>query len=169
MGKVKSEDAAVYASPTINSGISNIDEDALIVRALNILSDRISRTGDAFTCPEDARKYCTLQLAEREHEIFACLFLNNRHQLIRYSEIFRGTIDGASVYPREVVKEALKVNAAAVIFVHNHPSGNPEPSEADKRITARLKDALALVDIKTLDHIVVGGVETYSFADRGLI
>jgi DNA repair protein RadC len=104
-----------------------------------------------------------------EHERFCCLFLDNRHRVLRFEELFRGTIDGTSVYPREVVKEALRVNAAAVILAHNHPSGVAEPSQADERITHRLKAALALVDIRLLDHLVVGDGRIVSLASRGLV
>ena len=97
------------------------------------------------------------------------LFLDTRHRLIEYREMFHGTIDSASVYPREVVKEALRLNAAAVILSHNHPSGNPEPSQADKLLTQRLKDALGLVEVRTLDHVIVAGQAATSFAERGLI
>ena len=107
--------------------------------------------------------------ASFEHEVFAALFLDSQHRLIEYVELFRGTIDQASVYPREVVKEALRLNAAAVVFSHNHPSGSPEPSQADRVLTQRLKEALALVDVRTLDHIVVGGAVTTSFAECGLL
>ena len=97
------------------------------------------------------------------------LHLDNRHRVIAFEELFRGTLDGASVHPREVVKQALHHNSAACILVHNHPSGIAEPSDADRRLTQRLKDALALVDIRTLDHFVVGGAEVVSFAERGLL
>ena len=105
----------------------------------------------------------------RIDEVFAVMFLNNRHQLIKYEEMFRGTIDGASVYPREVAKRALQLNAAALIVAHNHPSGVPEPSKSDERITHRLKDALGMLQIRLLDHVIVGGVDTVSMADRGII
>ena len=101
--------------------------------------------------------------------MFAALFLDNRHRVIRYEELFRGTIDGASVHPREVVKAALKLNAAALIFAHNHPSGVAEPSHADERLTRRLRDALGLVDIRVLDHVVIGDQQMVSFAERGLL
>jgi DNA repair protein RadC len=104
-----------------------------------------------------------------DHELFGCLFLDNRHRVLEFSELFRGTIDGTSVYPREVVKEALKLNAAAVILAHNHPSGVAEPSQADERITRRLKAALELVDIRLLDHLIVGDGGTTSLAARGLL
>ena len=119
--------------------------------------------------PVAVRKYLSAKLADFEHEVFAVLFLDTQHRLIEYSELFRGTIDSASVYPRELVKEALRLNAAAVIVSHNHPSGNPEPSRADEVLTQRLKEALALVDVRTLDHIIVAGGSTISFAERGLI
>ena len=101
--------------------------------------------------------------------MFCCLYLDNRHRLIAFDELFRGTIDGASVHPREVVKQALARNAAAVILAHNHPSGVAEPSQADELITQRLKEALALVDIRLLDHVIVGDGNCLSFAERGLI
>ena len=110
-----------------------------------------------------------MHLGNRDHEIFAAIFLDNRHRLIAIRELFRGTIDGASVHPREVAKEALQHNAAAVILAHNHPSGVAEPSHADELITQRLKDALALIDIRILDHVIVAGAHTVSFAARGLL
>jgi DNA repair protein RadC len=127
------------------------------------------RKGTKLDSPRATRDYLTMNLADREHEIFAVLFLDNRHRLIALAELFRGTIDGASVHPREVVKEALTRNAAAVILAHNHPSGVSEPSQADELITRRLKDALALVDIRVLDHLIVAGAECVSFAERGLL
>ena len=131
--------------------------------------DLKTQRGEAFTSPELVKEYLVTKLAGFEHEVFAALFLDAKHQLIQYVEMFRGSIDSASVYPREVVKEALHCNAAAVIFAHNHPSGNPEPSQADKTLTQRLKEALMLVEVRSLDHIVVGGRQTVSFAERGLI
>jgi DNA repair protein RadC len=104
-----------------------------------------------------------------DHELFCCLYLDNRHRVLKFDELFRGTIDGTSVYPREVVKEALLVNAAAVILAHNHPSGVAEPSQADERITRRLKSALDLVDIRLLDHLIVGEGRATSLASRGLL
>lgn len=115
------------------------------------------------------RSFLKSALSHRESEVFTAMFLNAQHQLIAFSEIFQGTIDSAPVYPRDVVKLALKHNAAAVIFAHNHPSGHAEPSEADKAITSRLKNALELVDIRTLDHMIVGNNEIVSLAERGLV
>ncbi len=125
--------------------------------------------GTSFTSPAAVKEYLCAKLAGFEHEVFAVLFLDTHHRLIEYAEMFRGTIDGASVYPRELVKEALRHNAAAVIISHNHPSGNPEPSQADKVLTQRLNEALRLVDVRVLDHVIVAGNSTASFAERGLI
>ena len=125
--------------------------------------------GDALTDVATTKLYLQQRLRAYPHEVFACLFLDNKHRMIAFDEIFRGTIDGANVYPREVVKQALTHNASAVIFAHNHPSGIAEPSQADYSITKRLKSALELVDIRVLDHIVVGDGETVSFAELGRI
>ncbi len=124
--------------------------------------------GDALCSPQETRRYLQAQLQGYPHEVFAVLFLDNRNRVIRFEKMFYGTIDGASVYPREVVRMAIKHNAAAVIFAHNHPSGVAEPSRADEQITQRLKDALALIDVRVLDHMVVGD-EVVSFAERGLL
>ena len=125
--------------------------------------------GDAFTDATSTRKYVQQRLRHYEHEVFACLFLDSKHRLIAFEELFRGTIDAANVYPREVVKRALSHNAAAVIFTHNHPSGIAEPSQADIMITAKLKAALDLVDIRVLDHIIVGDGDIISLAETGRI
>ena len=129
----------------------------------------IIQRGSALTSPEITRAYLSAQLRGYSYEVFACLFLDNQHRVIQLDELFRGTIDGASVYPREVVKQALYHNAAAVIFAHNHPSGVTEPSQADKQITEKLKKALDLFDIRVLDHFIIGDGEPYSFAEHGLI
>jgi len=125
--------------------------------------------GDILTSPEATRAYLSQQLRHYQHEVFACLFLDNQHHILEFEELFRGTIDSASVYPREVVKKALAHNAAAVIFAHNHPSGISEPSQADKLITDKLKQALALIDIRVLDHFIIGDGMPYSFAENGLL
>ena len=127
------------------------------------------RRQPVLTNPRAVRDYLAVHYAGHEREVFGCLFLDNRHRLIAVEEMFLGTVDGASVHPREVVKRALKLNAAAVILAHNHPSGVAEPSQADELITARLRDALALVDIRVLDHLVVGGTTVTSFVERGLL
>lgn len=131
------------------------------------LSEGLSR-GDALTSPDDTRRFLAARLRDYPFEVFACLFLDNRHRVIAFEELFRGTIDGASVHPREVVRRALAHNAAALILAHNHPSGVAEPSRADEAITRRLREALALVDIRVLDHVVVGD-SLVSFAERGLL
>jgi DNA repair protein RadC len=129
----------------------------------------LMRRGPALSNPRATREFLRAQLRDRDHEVFCCLFLDNRHRVLCFEEVFRGTIDGASVHPREVVKLALARNAAGVILAHNHPSGIAEPSQADELITCRLRDALALVDIRVLDHVVVGDGSCVSFAERGLI
>jgi DNA repair protein RadC len=127
------------------------------------------QAGPPLANPRATREFLRARLRDRDHEVFCCLFLDNRHRVIAFDEVFRGTIDGASVHPRDVVKLALGRNAAAVILAHNHPSGIAEPSQADEMITGRLRDALALVDIRVLDHIVVGDGACVSFAERGLL
>jgi DNA repair protein RadC len=125
--------------------------------------------GQAIRSPADTEAFLLAKLRDLPHELFCCLYLDNRHRVLRFEPLFRGTIDGTSVYPREVVKQALAVNAAAVILAHNHPSGVAEPSQADERITRRLKNALELVDIRLLDHLVIGDGQSTSLASRGLL
>jgi DNA repair protein RadC len=127
------------------------------------------RTGPSLASPRATREYLTATLRDLEHEVFCCLYLDKRHRLIQFEELFRGTIDGASVHPREIVKQALQHNCAAVIVAHNHPSGIAEPSHADELITQRVKEALALVDIRLLDHIIVGDGTSVSLAESGLL
>ena len=152
------------------NNFDTLNDDAIIESALTILEKKIRYSTDSpsLTSPQASKDYVKLQLSRYEHEIFACLWMDNRNRVINFHKLFRGTIDGASVYPREVVKAALKHNAAAVIFAHNHPSGVAEPSHADEQITKRLKDALALIDVRVLDHLVVGE-DVISFAERGLL
>ena len=125
--------------------------------------------GDALEDPEATRQFLLVKLRDYDHEVFAALLLDNKHQVISFKELFHGTLDGASVYPREVVKLVLQQNAAAVIFAHNHPSGNSTPSSADRQITLKLKDALAMIDVRVLDHFIVGDDGGFSFAEHGLI
>jgi DNA repair protein RadC len=160
---VRSEDAAIYNAQPPPSA-----DDAIIAQALDILTRRVMRDTPLHS-PAETRRYLTLRLAGLQHEVLGCVYLDNRHRVIEAADLFRGTIDGATVHPREVAKEALRHNAAAVILYHNHPSGVPDPSEADERITVRIRDALALLDIRTLDHIIVAGGETTSLAERGII
>jgi DNA repair protein RadC len=125
--------------------------------------------GAALTSPGAVRDYLRLSLGARQHEVFVCLWLDARHRVISTHEPFRGTLTQTSVYPREIVKAALAVNAAAVIFAHNHPSGAAQPSQADELLTRNLKEALGLVDVKVLDHFIVAGNQAISFAERGLL
>jgi DNA repair protein RadC len=127
------------------------------------------RAGPLLASPKATRDFLSARLRDLEHEVFCCLYLDKRHRLIQFEELFRGTIDGASVHPREIVKLALQRNAAAVIVAHNHPSGVAEPSQADELITQRVKEALGLVDIRLLDHIIVGDGASVSLAERGLL
>lgn len=128
-----------------------------------------SKAGSALTSPGAVRDYLRLSLASREHEVFVCIWLDAQHRVIGAEELFRGTLTQTSVYPREVVKRALAVNAAAVIFAHNHPSGVAQPSQADELLTRNLKEALSLVETRVLDHFIVAGSQAISFAERGLL
>ncbi len=127
------------------------------------------RAGPVLTAPRATQDFLFAHIRDLGHEVFCCLFLDNRHRLLHFTELFRGTIDGTSVHPREIVKQALAHNCAAVIVAHNHPSGVAEPSRADELITHKIRDALALVDIRLLDHIVVGDGVAVSLAERGLV
>jgi DNA repair protein RadC len=127
------------------------------------------RSSSALSAPDFTRRFLLAQLRDRPYEVFCCLFLDNRHRLIAFEELFRGTIDGASVHPREVVRQALLHNAASVIIAHNHPSGVADPSQADEGVTRRIRQALALVDVRLLDHLIVGDGRCYSFSEHGLL
>lgn len=137
----------------------------LVMRALK----EELRSGSALTSPGAVRDYLRLMLAGKEHEMFVVVFLDAQHRVIDAEELFRGTLTQTSVYPREVVKASLRWNAAAVIFAHNHPSGVAQPSQADELLTRNLRDALALVDVKVLDHFIIAGNASISFAERGLL
>jgi len=140
----------------------------VIEAALAILDEKVMRNG-LISAPADASAFFSLRLGSLEHEVFAAIFLDAQNRVIEYIELFRGTLTQTSVYPREVVKTSLRLNAAAVIFAHNHPSGVPEPSRADENLTKVLKDALALVDVRVLDHVIVAGGASVSFAQLGLL
>ncbi len=148
--------------------LNDVEKQSLITLAMKVLAIK-HRAGRALSKPEETRNYLRLRLADYRNEVFGCLFLDNRHRIIAVRELFQGTIDGASVHPRVVVQQAMEVNAAAMVFFHNHPSGVAEPSRADEMLTRRLSEALALVDVRVLDHFVVSGGESVSFAERGLI
>lgn len=168
-----------------SSAVADAAADALLVRdvdgqyrparaeevlsqARRVLSRRVRR-GATMSSPQAVKDHLRLEIGALEHEVFCVLFLDAQHRIIVLKQMFRGTVTQTSVYPREVVKEALAQNAAAVILAHNHPSGAPEPSRADEYLTQTLKTALALVDVRVLDHLVVGGGDVVSFAERGLL
>ena len=156
-------------SRTIGSALQSQDADAVIAAALRVLELRMRTATVALTSPSAVRDYLCLTLAERQHEVFVCIWLDARHRVIKAQEAASGTLTQTSVYPREIVKAALANNAAAVIFAHNHPSGVAEPSQAYELLTRSLKEALALVEVKVLDHFIVAGRQALSFAERGLI
>ena len=141
---------------------------AIVEQALQLLAAEV-RESDALSSPALVKDYLRLLLAERQHEVFVVVFLDTQHRVIAIEEMFRGTLSQTSVYPREVVKEALARNAGAVILAHNHPSGSTEPSRADEFLTQTLKAALALVDVRVLDHLVVTRTSVSSFAELGLL
>ena len=147
---------------------SPVTEDDILLMARQLANLRFRR-GRALTSPLEVFSHLQTLLADYEHEVFALLMLDSKHKVLGFHELFRGTLDGASVYPREVVKIALQCNAAAMILVHNHPSGDPEPSEADRVLTQKLKEALSLVGVRTLDHIVVGRGGCNSMAELGVL
>ena len=142
---------------------------AIIELARRYLEDILRRETDPITSVKRMREYLSHVLGSSGNEVFACIFMDNKHRILEFREMFQGTIDSARVYPREIIRYALKVNAAAIVIAHNHPSGFTEPSEADKRITRRVKDACELVDIRLLDHFIIGGSKTLSFSEEGLL
>ncbi|NOH36543.1 RadC family protein [Vibrio chagasii] len=153
-----------------NQSLFSVEEKDILNHAASILKSKLFVSEQTpLSSPELVKSFCQTSLAASEREVFGVIFLDNQHRVLRTKELFFGTIDAASVYPREVVKESLATNASAVIFYHNHPSGDANPSQADRRITRRLTDALALVDIRVLDHFVVSFEGVVSFAERGWI
>lgn len=156
---------------TMDSSITpqKVREDKAIYRAMRLLENRLRIPGTAINSPSAVRQYLTLHLAEKEHEIFTAIWLDAQHRVIVADDMFTGTLTQTSVYPREVIKRALQVNAACVIFAHNHPSGEAEPSQSDRLLTDALKQALALVSEQVLDHLIVAGAGVLSFAERGLL
>lgn len=140
-----------------------------IQRALFLLEQHLRQPGVSFTSTHAARDWLRLHMARLEREEFRVLFLDNQHRLLAHDTLFTGSISSTEVHPREIVKSALKHNAAAVVLAHCHPSGHAEPSDADRNITRRIQDALALVEVRVLDHCIVGGMTVYSFAEHGLL
>lgn len=164
--QINNEESQKYRK---NENLNKVEDNKVITEAKRILKTRMKLFGTAFTTPSHSTDFLLLELSELEAERFDVIFLNNQHQLIAHIPMFFGTIDGASVYPREVAKKAIELNAAAVIFGHNHPSGVTSASQADKDITKKLKDGLKLFDIRVLDHIIVAGNQTLSFANEGFL
>lgn len=143
-------------------------DDEILAAARASLNAQLRR-GELLSQPSVVKNFLVQHFAGEDRELFVAIFMDTQHRVIEVEELARGTIDAAAVYPREVVKAALRLNAAATIFSHQHPSGVPEPSQSDRLLTERLKQALALVDVRVLDHIVVGGTDTVSMAERGWI
>lgn len=160
--------ACVKSEETPKYEVQN-EENSIIAKALSILAKRMKQAETYINSPAIVKSYLQLRMADLQHEVFSVVFLDAQHGVIETEEMFRGTLTQTSVYPREVVKRALSLNAAAVIFGHNHPSGNTEPSRSDELLTDALKQALGLIDVRVLDHIIVAGAQTLSFAERGLI
>ncbi len=144
-------------------------DEKIIAKAMKILARNLRQPGHTLSSPDTVKKYLTLSLAREEREIFGVLWLDVKNRVIKIEHLFFGSIASASVYPREVIKSALKHNASAALCFHCHPSGNPDPSDADKIITIHLKKALDNVEVRLFDHIIIGGMESYSFAENGLI
>src|SRR5687767_6152342 len=153
----------------IGGALVSQEADAVIATALRVLELRLRKSSAALTSPGAVRDYLRLAIADKEREVFMCLWLDAQHRVIEAEEAFVGSLTQTSVYPREIVKAALRVNAAAVIFAHNHPSGVAQPSQADELLTANLKEALALIEVKVLDHFIIAGNQAISFAERGLL
>ncbi len=150
---------------TVNQPVS---EQQIIDFAKQIISNRFLH-GKSITSPSEAIEFLQLRLATRQREVFAVVFLSNKNEVITYEELFQGTNDQTAVFPREILKRALFYNASAVVLSHNHPSGHPEPSQADISITDKIKTALELIDVRTLDHIIVGGTKNFSMAEKGYL
>lgn len=168
MNRVETETVATY-NVSGNVSPESTNDDAIIAQALAILHRRMVQPGDFMNSPTVVKNFLSLKLAELEHEVFCCIWVDSQNRVTRYEELFRGTLSATSVYPREVVKLALSYNASGVILAHNHPSGCADPSQADRWLTDQLKAALGMVDVRVLDHIIVAGVQTVSFAERGWI
>lgn len=164
MNKIKTEDAPKYFTETIKE-----NEDKVIERALEILAKRIKEPGVALTSPDHVKDYLILSLAELDYEVFMVLFIDNRNNLIAAEQMFRGTINSCSIYPRVIAQRALELNAISIILAHNHPSHGTQPSYEDKAMTNKIKRALELLDIQVLDHLLIAGVSAFSFAEFGIL
>ena len=160
---------AMFGAANPSRHIPGATDEQIVRAALTIMEERMRYGREVLASPDALRTFLRLRMAHLEHEVFGCAFLNSQLRLIEYTELFRGTLTEANVYPREVVKEALRHNAASVVLAHNHPSGITEPSAADRMLTATLADALRLVDVRVLDHMIVGGTSILSFVERGIL
>lgn len=161
--------AVADASAASTDALRISRENKLIQRALAVLERRLFQRGPCVSNPSDIRNYLRVRLAPQDREVFALLYLDNRHRVMAFEPLFQGTVDGAPVYPRVVLKRAIEHNCAALILVHNHPSGVAKPSHGDRVLTKQLKNLLAEVDIRVLDHFIVGEGEPFSFADAGIL
>ncbi len=161
--------SALFAHDCEPAALRRANEDATIAAALAILGRRMRQPGATLDSPKAVRELCALRMGLLEREEFAVLYMDAQHRLIEFRTEFVGTLSQTAVYPRELVRRALSLGAAAVILAHNHPSGIPEPSRADEHLTSMLKTALALVDVRVVDHIIVSGDSSVSFAERGLL
>lgn len=168
ISSVDSEAASTLLVREGNGQYRPASTDEVLRRARYLLSRRC-RKGAPMDSPRAAKDFLRLSIGTLEHEMFTIVYLDSQHRLIAIKELFRGTIAQTSIYPREVIKEALSLNAAAVFLAHNHPSGDPEPSAEDKRLTAALASALRVVDVRVLDHLVVTCDDIFSFAEHGLL
>jgi len=168
MKNLRHEDAPTYTAQQ-GFDLFTVDEQYVLMEAQRLIEERYLREYEALTNPDMTKQYLKARMANESAEVFGVLWLDTRHRVIRCVDLSRGTIDGASVYPREVVRSGLKDNASAGVLFHNHPSGMAEPSQADIALTRKLKEALGLIDIRVLDHIVVGGSTAVSMAERGLM
>lgn len=174
--KLKSSNAVEYASSNIDKSLhKRLSDDKIISNALDILESRLSEPGDLYCNPEDVSSFLRLKMSHMKNECFSVMFLCNNHRLLSYKEMFQGTINGASVYVRPIIQEALRLNAGALILAHNHPSGFAEPSIADINITEKIKESMDLFDIRVLDHIIIAGAinlartRAYSFLENNLL
>ncbi|WP_223488949.1 RadC family protein [Pseudomonas sp. A-RE-19] len=156
-------------APSAKKNSPRHQEDLLIVQAISILEQRMFKRGPYLERPQDVRQYLRLQLAGETQEVFSALFLDSRHRVVAYEPLFYGTIDSVSVYPRRILQRALEHHCAAIILAHNHPSGDSNPSQCDKEITKVLKYLLPKMNVRLLDHFIIGEGEPYSFAEAGLI
>jgi DNA repair protein RadC len=160
---------AIHDSASLFNLLDTQHEDWIIARAIEITERRVFQRGDTLQNPPEVRDFLQVKLAGERNEVFSVVFLDNRHRVIAFEILFKGTIDASSVYPRVVLSRAMAHNAAALIFAHNHPSGVTDPSQADKAITERLKSLLSAVDVRVLDHFIIGEGQPYSFAENGLL